>query len=196
MRNISSALRTGGTFMNVSLVFALLLLCFLGSPVDAQSPCSECLMAAEEELRHCLDNAFSADDKSSCQERRQAHVKACANHECRIERDAVENRNEPQTTNRPGLTPYTPNKIEWLALIMRASLRQDVSIYHPYSLDIFPIDHETILIVVRYQPDVSREMMNRAIEAAREAIRSTAQSYGWDKWVKIRETVEMNPSPK
>jgi hypothetical protein len=112
---------------------------------------------------------------------------------CKIERDAGENRNEQQTPNRSGLTPYTPTEIEWLALIMRAGLRQDASTDHPYSLDIIRVDHETLLIVVRYQPTVNREIMSRTIDTAREAIRSTAKSYGWDKWVKIRESVEMNP---
>jgi hypothetical protein len=180
--------------MHVRLVFALFPLLFLGSPVHAQSPCSDCLTAAEEELKQCLDNAFSADDKGSCDESRRAHVKACSIRECKIERDAGENRNEQQTLNRPGLTPYTPTEIEWLALTMRAGLRQDASADHPYSLDIIPVDHETLLIVVRYQPTVNRESMNRTIDTAREAIRSTARSYGWDKWVKIRESVEMSPS--
>ncbi len=109
--------------MNVRLVFALFPLLFLGSPVYAQSPCSECLKAAEEELKKCLDNAISADDKISCDESRQAHAKVCVNGECKIERERVErdNRNEQQTPNRPGLTPYTPTEIEWLALAVNPS---------------------------------------------------------------------------
>ena len=182
--------------MNVRRSFSLLFLLFLGAPVYAQSPCSECLTTAEEELQQCLDNAFSVDDKGSCEQRRRAHVTACSNRECKIERDAGDNRNEQQTPNRSGLAPYTPTEIEWLALTMRAGLRQDASADHPYSLDIIPVDHETLLIVVRYHPTVNREMMNRTIDDAREAIRSTAESYGWDKWVKIRESVEMYPLPK
>ena len=182
--------------MNVRPLFALFPLLFLGAPVYAQSPCSECLTAAEEELKQCLDNAFSANDKGSCEETRQAHAKVCSTSVCKIERDAGENRNEQQTPNRPGLTPYTPTEIEWLALTMRAGLRQDASSDHPYSLDIIQVDHETLLIVVRYQPTVNREIMSRTIDTAREAIRSTAKSYGWDKWVKIRESVEMSPSKK
>jgi len=182
--------------MNVRLVFALFPLLFLGSPVYAQSPCSDCLKSAEVELKKCLDNAFSANDKGSCEENRQAHAKVCSTNVCKIERDAGENRNERQTPNRPGLTPYTPTEIEWLALTMRASLRQDASTDRPYSLDIIRVDHETLLIVVRYHPTVNREILSRTIDSAREAIRSTAKSYGWDKWVKIRESVEMYPSPK
>jgi len=182
--------------MNVRLVLALFPLLFLDSPVYAQSPCSECFTAAEKELKTCLDNSISVDDKVSCDERQRAHVKACSNRECKIERDEGDNRSEQQTPNRPGRTLYTPTEIEWLALTMRASLRHDASTDSPYSLDIILVDDETLLIVVRYHPTVNREIMNRTIDTAREAIRSTATSYGWDKWVKIRESVEMYPPPK
>ena len=109
---------TGGPVMKVRLAFALLPLLFLGSPVYAQSPCSECLKAAEKDLKKCLDNAISADDKISCEESRQAGMKVCVRGECTIERDqraTRDTRNEQEIPTRPGLTPYTPMKIEWLA---------------------------------------------------------------------------------
>ena len=185
--------------MTLRLVFALFPLLLVGAPVHAQSYCSECLKAAEEELNHCLANAISADDKISCHDKRQAGMKTCVNDECRIERDQLEKRdkgNEQQTPNRPGLTPYTPTQIEWLALLTRASLRQAASTDSPYSLDIIPVDHETLLIVVRYHPTANREIMNKTITTAQNVIRSTAASYGWDTWVKIRESVEMVPPKK
>lgn len=178
-------------------MFALFPLLFLGSPVYAQSPCAECLRTAQEELQKCLDNAISADDKISCDESRQAHSKACVNGECkieRIERAEQDNRNEPQTPSRPGLRPYTPTKIEWLALAVNSQLRQNASADFPFSLSVVQSDHETLLIFVRHHTTVNREIMNRTIDAAREVITSTAKSYGWDNWVKIRERVEMYPS--
>ena len=194
--NISPALRTKGSDMIVRLVSALLSLLFLGFPVYVPCPCLECFTAAEEALTKCLDNAFSVGDKGSCEETRHAQLKVCSNRECKIERGGGENRNEQQMPNRPGLIPYTPTQIEWLALTTKAGLRQDASTDRPYSLDIIPVDHETLLIVVRHHPAVNREMMNRAIDTAREAIRSTAKHYGWDTWVKIRESVEIYPPPK
>ena len=185
--------------MNGRPAFSLFPLLLLNSLVYAQSPCSDCLRSTEEELTKCLANAISANDKVACLENRQAHAQACGNSECkieRIEREEGENRNEPLTTNRPGLTPYTPTEGEWLALTMRVGLRRDASPDHPYSLDINLVDHETLLIVVRYHPTVNRESMNKTIETAREAIRSAAKSYGWDKWVKIRTSVEMYPPSK
>lgn len=185
--------------MNVRLVFALFPLLVLCSSLYAQSPCLECFAAAEAELKHCLDNAISADDKISCDERRQTGMMVCVNGECKIERDEHEQRatrSDQQTPTRPGLTPYTPTNIEWLALSMRASLKQNASTDSPYSLDIVLVDHETLQILVRYYPTVNREVLNRAIDSARAEILSIATRYGWNKWIKIRERVEMYPSPK
>jgi hypothetical protein len=101
-----------------------------------------------------------------------------------------------QTPDRPGLRPYTPTQIEWLALTVNSQLRQDASVDSPYSLAVVQSNHETLLILVRYDPTVNREIMNSTINAAREVIMTTAKSYGWDKWVKIRERVEMYPPKK
>ncbi|MBI4001514.1 MAG: hypothetical protein HY348_06995 [Nitrospira defluvii] len=182
--------------MNVRLVFVLFPLLFLGAPVHAQTPCADCLNAADAEARKCFGNAISADDKVACLENREAQAKACRNRECQIEREESVTNNVQPTPSRPGHALYIPTEGEWLAVTMRAGLRREASPDHPFSLDIILVDPETLQIVVRYQPTVNRESMNRTIAAAREAIRSTAGSYGWDKWVKIRETVEMYPAKK
>jgi hypothetical protein len=189
-------LRPGMKFKPVFALFPLLL---LGAPIYAQSPCAECLTAAEELLNKCLDHAYSAGDKMSCNDSREAGMKACVNSVCKIERDERENRdtrNERQTQNQPGITPHTPTKIEWLAVVANSQLRQDSSADTLFSLSVVQGDHDTLLIVVRYHPTVNREMMDRTIDTAREVIMITAQNYGWDKWVKIRERVEMYPPPK
>jgi hypothetical protein len=92
--DVSSVLLTGGTVMNVKLAFALFLLLFLGGPAYAQSPCVECLKAAQEQLKQCLANAISQEDKNSCGERQQAKAKVCENGECGIERDKNKNGNK------------------------------------------------------------------------------------------------------
>lgn len=104
--------------------------------------------------------------------------------------------NEQETPNRPGSQPYTPTKIEWLALEMNSDLRQDASADSPFLLSVVQVDHETLMIYVRYLPTVDREIMNGAIDTARKVIMMGAKRYGWDKWVKIRERVEMHPSLK
>lgn len=85
--------------MNVTLAFALFLLLFRGTPVYAQSSCAECFEAAQEELKDCLADAISEEDKISCEEKQQAQMKDCENGDCKIERDKRDNRNEalPQT---------------------------------------------------------------------------------------------------
>lgn len=94
----------------------------------------------------------------------------------------------------PGLQSYHPTRIEWLSLVLNSQLRQDATTDNPFSLNIVNSDHETILIFVRYHPSTSREIMNMAIQTAREVTNITAKSYGWDKWVKIKERVELNRS--
>lgn len=95
------------------------------------------------------------------------------------------------TQSKPGLQPYVPNRIEWLALVLNSQLRQDPTVDSPYSVNIVNTDHETILLFVRYQPNVNREVLNMAVDMAREVIQTTAKSYGWGKWVKVKERVEM-----
>lgn len=96
-----------------------------------------------------------------------------------------------QAPSRPGLQPYTPNRIEWLALLLQAQLRQDATVDSPFSLNVVNSDHETILIFVRYQPNADREIMNMAVDTAREVTQITTKSYGWSSWVKIKERIEM-----
>jgi hypothetical protein len=126
-------------------------------------------------------------------------MKACVKGDCTIERDeraTRDTRNEQEIPTRPGLTPYSPTKIEWLALDVRSQLQQNASADSPFFLSVVHVDHETLLISVRYLTTVNREMMNSTIDSARKVIMSTAKSYGWDNWVKIREQVEMSPSKK
>ncbi len=96
------------------------------------------------------------------------------------------------TPGRPGLGTYIPLEGEWLALIMRTGLRREATRDRPYSLDVVLADPQTLQTVVRH----ASTLLNKAIKTARDAIRSTAGSYVWDKWVKIRETVEMYPAKK
>ncbi len=182
--------------MNLRLLCTLLLFILFTLPVQAQTPCSDCFYAAEEEARKCLDNAISAGDRNDCLENRRVRLKACSDNQCQTVREEMVTKDTQPTPSRPGLAPYTPTEGEWLALVIRAGLRREASPDQPYSIDIVLADPETIQIVVRYQSTANRDKMNQTIAAAKEAIRSTARSYGWDKWVKIRESVEMSAARK
>jgi hypothetical protein len=83
--------------MHVTLAFALFSILLVGAPVFAQSPCVDCLKAAQDQLKQCLGNAISQEDKKSCAERQEAKAKVCEKGECEIER--------AKTTNKPEVLP-------------------------------------------------------------------------------------------
>jgi hypothetical protein len=80
--------------MNLKLAFALFSILLLGAPGYAQNPCVDCLKAAQEQLKQCLGNAISQEDKVSCAERQQAKAKVCENAECVIEKTKSQNNND------------------------------------------------------------------------------------------------------
>ena len=78
--------------MKFALAFALFPFTLLlpGTPIYAQidqSLCVQCLATAKEELKKCLDEAISQEDKKSCQQKQDTHAKTCEN-ECKIEKAA------------------------------------------------------------------------------------------------------------
>ena len=72
--------------MNGKLAVALFLLLVLGAPLYAESPCLDCLAAVRAELKKCLENAISQEDKKSCADKKEAQAKTCEDGECKIER--------------------------------------------------------------------------------------------------------------
>ena len=106
----------------------------------------------------------------------------------------------PNAQNREmseGEKPYSPTRLEWLAVNMEAQMRTDVSDRDGYSLDFAaPPGQNTILIYVRYLPRVEREIMNTRIETAKQVIAIAAKARGWSSWLKIREDVKMENLPQ
>ena len=72
--------------MKVKLAFVLFAILLLGSPLYAQGLCSQCIKAAQNELKKCLDEAISQEDKKSCMEKQEKRMKTCEDGECKIER--------------------------------------------------------------------------------------------------------------
>jgi hypothetical protein len=88
-----------------------------------------------------------------------------------------------------GIEPYTPTKLEWLALELNAEGRQEFTWDSPFALTYVCIEKDdAILIYVWHLPQVNREAMNSAIDTARQLIEGKAKSRGWD-WVTIKEKV-------
>ena len=108
--------------MHVRLLFALLSLLWLAAPAQAETPCSDCFYAAEEQTRKCLDNAISSGDKNDCLENRRVRLKACSEIQCRGDREEMATTEVQPIPSRPGLAPYSPTEGEWLALVMRAGI--------------------------------------------------------------------------
>lgn len=94
---------------------------------------------------------------------------------------------EPMS-NLQGIKPYTPSRLEWLALELNAEMRIDFLMDSNFSMAFVPHEKEdAICIYVRYNPNVNREIMNMEINAARENISRKAKYYGWSSWLKIKE---------
>lgn len=93
-------------------------------------------------------------------------------------------------TRLPGLQLFTPTRMDWLTTTLQASLRSDELYTEGFLLQITSPDSETVLIFVRYRPNVNREAMNLSIDSARKVIQITTKSYGWDSWVKVREDIQ------
>jgi hypothetical protein len=86
--------------MHITLAFALFSILLLGAPVYAQNPCVDCLKAAQEQLKQCLGNAISQEDKKSCAERQQDKSKTCESGECEMERAKSHNKTDALTQKK------------------------------------------------------------------------------------------------
>ena len=86
---------------------------------------------------------------------------------------------------QPGMTPYTPTRLEWLALDLEASYHEDIGRNSDYSLHYLPKPPNTVLIFVHYKSEASAETVNHAIDAAKEVVYQDASSHGWRSWVKV-----------
>ena len=58
------------------------------------SLCVQCLKAAQDELKKCLDAAISQEDKKSCLQKQETRAKTCDNGECKIERAQTGNKGD------------------------------------------------------------------------------------------------------
>lgn len=86
---------------------------------------------------------------------------------------------------QPGMVPYTPTRLEWLALDLEASYHEDFGGDSVYSLHYLPKPPNTVLIFVHYKSEAATETVNRAIDSAKDVINHDASSHGWQSWVKI-----------
>ena len=90
-----------------------------------------------------------------------------------------------------GLHIYTPTRLEWLAVVLNTLFQYDNLSSDGFALYYMGLnDGETIRIVVRYNADVNKNVMDQKIRVAREAISRYAKLYGWESWLRTEEDIE------
>lgn len=91
----------------------------------------------------------------------------------------------------PGAEAFTPTRMEWLSTVLQATLRKDMTADSKFLVQIVIKDPETIVLFVRHLPTVNKRAMDIQLNAAREVIKINAKAYGWDKWLKVQEDIQV-----
>jgi hypothetical protein len=92
-----------------------------------------------------------------------------------------------QKARSPLMEPYTPTRLEWLALDLESRFKTQLEGGAGVSnLDFTAVGPDTVLVSVLYTDDASAATVDAVIEQAKHFANEDADSYGWSKWVKIR----------
>ena len=92
---------------------------------------------------------------------------------------------------KEGDKPYTPTRLEWIAVEMNAHHKVSFTDNYDFDLYYLPLKKEdTILLSVHYNPEVNRKLMNANIEGAKRVLYEEAKKRGWT-WLKIEERLVM-----
>ena len=102
----------------------------------------------------------------------------------------VHSRAAPPT--EPGLMPYPPTRIEWLALDLEAFYRVQLGSNSNYMLDFYATTPSTIKIVVLYTHDADARVVDIAIERAESLVHTHASNHGWS-WIKVEVERKLIP---
>ena len=92
----------------------------------------------------------------------------------------------------PGMMPYTPTRLEWLALDLEALYRIPILSEGNYGVDYWAKPPNTIKIAVVYTHDASAGIVDLVIEQAKGLAKTDASSHGWP-WVKIEVERKLAP---
>jgi len=90
-----------------------------------------------------------------------------------------------------GAKPYTPTRLEWLAVKLNAELGRQFS-QGGFQMLFVPKETEnTIVIVVNYfEGTVRPGQIEAEVKHAKKVIELTAQARKWLKWLKVKELVK------
>lgn len=102
--------------------------------------------------------------------------------------DAVRAQNPPATE---GAKPYTPSRLEWLAVKLNAELGRQFS-QGGFQMLFVPAETEnTILIIVNYfKGTVPEGQIETEVKHAKKVIQLTAKARKWDSWLEVKEIVK------
>lgn len=90
-----------------------------------------------------------------------------------------------------GAKPYTPTRLQWLAVKLNAELGRQFS-QDGFQMLFVPKEAEnTIVILVNYfKGSVRPGQIEAEVKHAKKVIELTAQARKWDKWLKIKQLVK------
>jgi hypothetical protein len=91
-----------------------------------------------------------------------------------------------QKNASPLMEPYTPTRLEWLALDLESRFKSQLEGEKISSLDFTANAPDTIVISVMYPNDAPAAFVDKVIDMAKTFVEMDAQSYGWSRWIKIR----------
>ena len=105
------------------------------------------------------------------------------------------------TSRCEGDKPFTPTRMQWLAVELNAKFRyagtlDGHSFYVSYYA--FPSDDTncTILISLQHSRGASRQFINKYMADRRKDVENKVAIYGWSEWVKIREEIKLIKTPE
>ena len=86
-----------------------------------------------------------------------------------------------------GDKPYTPTRLEWLAVQLNSELSSFTGVDVGYSAR----RNNTLELIIRYLPQTDRAILNKIVNLHKKHAIESAKVRGWDTWLKIKENVKM-----
>jgi hypothetical protein len=95
-----------------------------------------------------------------------------------------------------GWKPYTPTRLEWLAVDLNASLRiAGIMESSHFDMSFIPLeDEDAILIYVVHLPGVDRKAIRTSVDYAKAVIATKVKTLGWS-WLKVKEKIVVGALP-
>lgn len=88
----------------------------------------------------------------------------------------------------PGLEGYTPTRIQWLVVMLNSLFQvRDIPRFSAFYVE--ADDGKSIILVVSYDADVNKEIIDQLINRAKDLVLVVAEEYGWDSWLEIKTDI-------